>query len=63
MFQSNNYLKFTHYNYTTTDIHTTGQNGITEISSNRSGFNVKIEEIDNENIPHRHDGLREILLE
>jgi uncharacterized protein YqjF (DUF2071 family) len=42
---------FTHYNYTTTDIHTTSQNGITEISSHRSGFNVKIEDIDNENIP------------
>ncbi len=41
---------FTHYNYTTTDILTTSQNGMTEISSHRSGFNVKIEDIDNENI-------------
>lgn len=42
---------FTHYNYTTTDITTTGQNGITEITSHRSGFNVKIEDTDNVNIP------------
>lgn len=41
---------FTHYNYTTTDIHKTRQNGITEINSDKSGFKVKIEKTDSENI-------------
>ena len=41
---------FTHYNYTTTDIHQTSQNGITGISSDKSGFKVRIENSDNENI-------------
>lgn len=41
---------FTHYNYTTTDITIKTQNGITEFSSAKSGFNVEIEEPDNENI-------------
>jgi uncharacterized protein YqjF (DUF2071 family) len=42
---------FTHYNYTTTDIEQTVQNGITTIRSNRSGFNVQIEDAENDNIP------------
>jgi len=41
---------FTHYNYTTTDIIQKRQGGITEIHSDRSGFNVKIENSENENI-------------
>jgi len=41
---------FTHYNYTTTDIHQTSQNGITEISSDNSGFKVIIENSNDENI-------------
>ena len=41
---------FTHYNYTTTDIHQTSQSGITEISSNNSGFKVIIENSNDENI-------------
>ena len=41
---------FTHYNYTTTDIHQTSQNGITGISSDKSGFKVRIENSYNENI-------------
>jgi len=41
---------FTHYNYTTTDIHQTSQNGITEIFSNNSGFKVIIEDSNDENI-------------
>ena len=41
---------FTHYNYTTTDIHQVRQNGTTEISSNKSDFNVRIDNSDNENI-------------
>lgn len=42
---------FTHYNYTTTDIIQNKQNGITEIRSNKSGFNIKINDSENENIP------------
>ena len=42
---------FTHYNYTTTDINQSSQNGITEINSKRSGFKIRIEKSDNENIP------------
>jgi hypothetical protein len=34
---------FTHYNYTTTDIHQRRHNGTTEISSDKSGFNVGID--------------------
>lgn len=41
---------FTHYNYTTTDIHKIRQNGTTEISSNKSDFNIRIESSDNEDI-------------
>ena len=41
---------FTHYNYTTTDIHQVQLNGTTEISSNRSGFKIQIEDSANENI-------------
>jgi len=41
---------FTHYNYTTTDIHQTRQNGITEINSGKSGFKIKIEDEVSENI-------------
>jgi len=41
---------FTHYNYTTTDIIQKKQGGITEIHSDKSGFNVKIESSENDNI-------------
>jgi uncharacterized protein YqjF (DUF2071 family) len=41
---------FTHYNYTTTDIHQLQQNGTKEISSTRSDFRIQIENSDNENI-------------
>lgn len=41
---------FTHYNYATTDINQNNQNGITEISSEKSGFKVRIDSSDNENI-------------
>jgi len=41
---------FTHYNYTTTDIHQVNQNGTTEINSGKSGFKLRIENSDNENI-------------
>src|SRR5678815_1312916 len=41
---------FTHYNYTTTDINQTTENGVTEISSNKSGLKIRIENADNENI-------------
>jgi len=41
---------FTHYNYTTTDIKQNSQNGITEIYSNKSGFKIRIENSDDENI-------------
>ncbi len=41
---------FTHYNYTTTDINQSQQNGTTKISSDKSGFNIQIESSDNENI-------------
>ena len=41
---------FTHYNYTTTDINQNSKNGITEINSHKSGFKVRIENADNENI-------------
>jgi uncharacterized protein YqjF (DUF2071 family) len=42
---------FTHYNYTTTDIHQRHQGGATEIRSNRSGFNVSIEEAETVSLP------------
>ena len=41
---------FTHYNYTTTDIHQSTQNGISEISSDKSGFKITMERSDGENI-------------
>jgi len=41
---------FTHYNYTTTDIHKVRQNGTTEISSGKSDFNIRIDSSDNEDI-------------
>jgi hypothetical protein len=41
---------FTHYNYTTTDIHQVDQNGATGISSEKSDFKLRIENSDNENI-------------
>lgn len=39
---------FTHYNYTTTDIQQKRQNGTTEISSKKSGFNICIDNPGNE---------------
>ena len=41
---------FTHYNYTTTDITQTNQNGTTEIKSDKSDFKIQIDITDNENI-------------
>jgi len=41
---------FTHYNYTTTDIHQSTQNGTTGIHSKKSGFNLQIDNSDPENI-------------
>lgn len=41
---------FTHYKYTTTDIHQIKKNGILEISSTKSGFKVAIETKETENI-------------
>lgn len=41
---------FTHYHYTTTDIHQTRQETITEIISNRSAFRVKIDDSNEETI-------------
>jgi hypothetical protein len=41
---------FTHYNYTTTDIHQNTQQGITEIYSNKSGFKARVEMAENESI-------------
>ena len=41
---------FTTYNYTTTDIHQVKQNGILQISSERSGFTVAIDTSEKENI-------------
>jgi uncharacterized protein YqjF (DUF2071 family) len=42
---------FTHYNYTTTDIHQRRQGAVTEIHSNRSGFNISIEEAEDVSLP------------
>ena len=39
---------FTHYNYTTTDIHQTSKKDIAEIYSDKSGFKVSIENTENE---------------
>ena len=41
---------FTHYNYTTTDIHQRRENGVAEIYSGKSDFHIKIESLENENI-------------
>lgn len=41
---------FTHYNYTTTDIHQSHQDGVIKINSLKSGFNIRIESEGNENI-------------
>jgi len=41
---------FTHYNYTTTDINQSSQNGIINITSKRSGFKIQIEGPSNENV-------------
>ncbi|MGB8191165.1 MAG: DUF2071 domain-containing protein [Chitinophagaceae bacterium] len=41
---------FTHYNYTTTDIHHTSSNGTSEFSSNKSGFRLAVEFANGENI-------------
>jgi len=41
---------FTHYNYTTTDISQNRDNDILTISSNRSGFNVRVNDKTNEPI-------------
>ena len=41
---------FTHYNYTTTDIRQIRHNGITEISSKKSDFNVRIDNAGGEDI-------------
>ncbi|MBC7936621.1 MAG: DUF2071 domain-containing protein [Rhizobacter sp.] len=41
---------FTHYNYTTTDIHQNNNNGIREIYSNQSAFRISVEDSCNENI-------------
>ncbi len=41
---------FTHYNYTTTDIHQSNKNGTTEINSEKSDFKLRIENSDNENV-------------
>lgn len=39
---------FTHYNYTTTDIHQRRENGINEIKSHKSGFRVDFMESDDD---------------
>jgi uncharacterized protein YqjF (DUF2071 family) len=41
---------FTHYNYSTTDIRQTRQNGATEITSSKSDFSVRIDNSESENI-------------
>jgi hypothetical protein len=41
---------FTHYNYTTTDIRQNRQNGTTEIGSQKSDFNIRIDDSGGENI-------------
>jgi hypothetical protein len=42
---------FTHYNYTTTDVHQYKRDGITEISSGKSGFKVRILDAEGGDIP------------
>lgn len=42
---------FTHYNYTTTDIHQERRNEIIQIRSCQSGFNLKIAYADKEDVP------------
>jgi hypothetical protein len=42
---------FTHYNYTTTDITRVERLGITEISSTKSGFTIRVKDPATENIP------------
>jgi len=42
---------FTHYNYTTTDIHQSRQNGMVQIESEKSGLKLTVENTDDENIP------------
>lgn len=42
---------FTHYNYTTTDIHQKKENGIIEINSQKSDFKIKFACSDSEEIP------------
>jgi hypothetical protein len=42
---------FTHYNYTTTDIHQSTQNKIITIQSHKSGFRLNIEQPGSEHIP------------
>lgn len=42
---------FTHYNYTTTDITQTEQNGIIEVISNTSGFRLRYEEPNGNDVP------------
>jgi uncharacterized protein YqjF (DUF2071 family) len=41
---------FTHYNYTTTDIQLSRQNEIIHIYSNKSGFDIKVENVSEEEI-------------
>jgi hypothetical protein len=41
---------FTHYKYTTTDIHQSNQNGTTEIYSEKSDFKLRIENAEDESI-------------
>jgi uncharacterized protein YqjF (DUF2071 family) len=41
---------FTHYNYTTTDIRQKRHHNITEISSDKSAFAIRIEESESENV-------------
>ena len=42
---------FTHYNYATTDIHQSTKDGIIEISSVKSGFKLRVETEEDENVP------------
>jgi uncharacterized protein YqjF (DUF2071 family) len=42
---------FTHYNYTTTDISKTEKGGILEIQSNRSAFNIRLDQVEEASLP------------
>jgi uncharacterized protein YqjF (DUF2071 family) len=42
---------FTHYNYTTTDISKTEKGGILEIQSNRSDFNIRLDQVEEAPLP------------